>query len=84
MADGADSKSVGSNTVWVRVPHPAPIIKTIQSYTLKSLAFISSDFLYLSKNTPTVPQPQKTKIKIVYMYIKNGEFLTTINQHYIC
>lgn len=23
LADGADSKSVGSNTVWVQVPHPA-------------------------------------------------------------
>ena len=26
MADAMDSKSVGSNTVWVQVPYPAPII----------------------------------------------------------
>ena len=26
LADVADSKSVGSNTVWVQVPLPAPII----------------------------------------------------------
>jgi hypothetical protein len=28
MADDADSKSVGGNTVWVQVPPPAPASKT--------------------------------------------------------
>ena len=32
MADATDSKSVGSNTVWVQVPYPAPIINKKMSY----------------------------------------------------
>lgn len=64
MADATDSKPVGSNTVWVQVPYPAPIIETIKLHMLKTLDFSSSVFLFLLKNIPAIPQLHKTMIKI--------------------
>ena len=38
MADDADSKSVGSNTVWVQVPPPAPTKVAEKDATPETLA----------------------------------------------
>ena len=44
MADAPDSKSGGSNTVWVRVPPPAPIVKPVHSTGFIHLSDIDYNF----------------------------------------
>ena len=39
MADATDSKSVGSDTVWVQVPPPAPIMDLDTLYRVSGVFF---------------------------------------------
>ena len=47
MADDADSKSVGGNTVWVQVPPPAPLSEP--SYLTALISFSLSYSLILAR-----------------------------------
>lgn len=41
LADVADSKSVGSDTVWVQVPLPAPNKSSLRSADIETIYFDS-------------------------------------------
>ena len=48
MADATDSKSVGSNTVWVQVPYPAPIFKELLSFSLSNSFYFPEIYLFIN------------------------------------
>ena len=63
LADALDSKSCGSDTVWVRLPPPAPFRGIFQSPEhIKSLEF--QGFLFFTKKMKNLLKIKKVGLKV--------------------